>query len=317
MLRVERFELGYRLRRRAALVVGRLLPGHGFAQLDHRLAPAVLCQAALQRPQRVRNFPVLLGRGRLQAELLSAGTELVENVARPSHVVIRFRQAVDGLLPLVAEPPHAGGLLDQLAAERRRRLDNEVDIVLRRHGIAVLAQTGAGQQRIDVLQSRARPVDQVLTLTRAIKAAGDLDFIELNVEALVGVVDRQHHLGHADGGFSGAAGVDDVLHSLAAEPTRIPLAERQADGVDEIRLAAAVGADDRRDATAEGQLRAARKGLEPLQLQRLQVQGYAVIGVAGLSRPSETYAWTTARVTTCIRARHRCRRQRLARPGRR
>src|SRR5260370_30196785 len=37
--------------------------------------------------------------------------------------------------------------------------------------------------------------------------------------------------------------------------------------------------------------------------------------MAGLSRPSETYAWTTARVTTCIRARPRCRRQRA--PSRR
>jgi len=119
-------------------VVGRLLAGHGLAQLHHRLTPAVAGEAALQRLQRVRDFLVLLGRGRLQPQLLSAGTELVENVARPTHVSIRFGQPVDGLLPLVAEPPHAGCLLDQLAAERRRRLDDEVDVILRRHGIAVL-----------------------------------------------------------------------------------------------------------------------------------------------------------------------------------
>ena len=92
----------------------------------------------MHRLQRVRNFPVLLGRGGLHPELLGARTELIENVARAAHVAIRLGQAVDRLLTLVTQTPDASRFLDQLAAKRRRGLNDEVDVVLRRHGIAVL-----------------------------------------------------------------------------------------------------------------------------------------------------------------------------------
>src|SRR6266513_1033772 len=48
------------------------------------------------------------------------------------------------------------------------------------------------------------------------------------------------------------------------------------------------------------------KVLNPCSCSDFRYTGYAVIGVAGLSRPSKTYTWTTARVTTCIRACPRC-----------
>ncbi len=146
-------------------MIRRLLASQGFPKLNHRLAPGIAREAALQHLERVGDFPVLLGGDGLHAQLLGAGTEFIENVARATHVAIRLPQAVDRLLALVAKAAHPGGFFDQLAAQRRCGLDDEVDIVLRRHGVAVLTQAGAGQQRIDVFQSRARPVDQVFTLT--------------------------------------------------------------------------------------------------------------------------------------------------------
>src|SRR2546428_12016581 len=141
----------------------------------------------------------------------------MESVAGTAHAPTGRGRAFDPLLPLVAEPADAGCLFDQFAPQGGRRLDDEVDVVLRGDGITVLAQAGAGQQRVDVLQARARAVDQVLTLPRAIEAAGDLDFIDPYLAPLVGVVNRQRHLGHTDGRLSGTPGIDDIPPSLTAQ----------------------------------------------------------------------------------------------------
>ena len=265
MRSIARFKLGDRLVRRHTFVVRGLLAGESLPELDHRLAPGIAGEAALQHLERVGDFPVLLGGRRLRAQLLGAGTQLIENVARASHVAIRLPQPVDRFLPLVAETPHAGRFFDQLAAKPGGGLDDEVDIVLRRDRVAILAQAGAGQQRVDVFQSRARTVDQVLALPGAEQTAGDFDLVELDVEPLVGIVDGERAFRHADRRLAGTARVDDVLHLLAPQAAGVALAERPADCIDQVGLAATVGADDRRDAPAEGQLRAAGKGLEPLQ----------------------------------------------------
>ena len=202
VLRVARLELADRLSHRGALVLRRVHAGLGAAQLHHRLPPGIPCQAALQHLQGIGHFLVFVGRHRLHAELFSPRTELVEDVAGPPHVAVRLGQPVQRLLTLIAKPAHAGGLLDELAAQRRHSLDDEIDVVLRRDGVTVLAQPGAGQQRIDVFQAGARAVDQVLALARTEEAAGNLDFRELHVESLVRVVDGEGDLGHADRGFA-------------------------------------------------------------------------------------------------------------------
>src|SRR5439155_5014358 len=162
--------------------------------------------------------------------------------------------------------------------------DDEIDIVLGGHGVAVLTQPGAGQQRIDIFQAGAGAVDQVLALAGAEQPARDFDFVELDLKPLVGIVDRQRDISHPYGGFSRAAGIDDVLHAVTTQPARVSLTQGPADGIDEVRLAAPVRTHDGRDATAEGQLGAARKGLEPLQLQRLQVHRLS----------SDRYGWALA-----------------------
>src|SRR4029077_6423972 len=123
------------------------------------------------------------------------------------------------------------------------------------------------EQRVDVFQAGARAVDQILALTGAEEAPRDFDLVELDVEPLVGIIDGERALGHADRRLAGAARVNDVFHLLATQPTRIALAEGPPDRIDQVRLAATVGADDGGDPAAEWHLRAAGKGLEPLQPQ--------------------------------------------------
>jgi hypothetical protein len=79
-------------------------------------------------------------------------------------------------------------------------------------------------------------------------------------------VDQHHGYGGHAHGFAGlGAGEDDVLHAGTAQTAGGLLAEDPADGVAQVGFAAAVGADDGRDATpVEPQFGAVTKGLEAL-----------------------------------------------------
>ena len=80
----------------------------------------------------------------------------------------------------------------------------------------------------------------------------------------------QAHLG-GGAGLAGIAAVeDDVFHLLAAQALGALLAEHPRNGVGDVALAAAVGADDGGDALVEGQLRAVGKRLEAGNLETFE-----------------------------------------------
>src|SRR5262249_5241789 len=68
------------------------------------------------------------------------------------------------------------------------------------------------------------------------------------------------------------AGEDDVLHALAAQPTRRLLAHAPAHRIDHVGLAAPVGADDCGDAGPEAEHRTVDERLEAADLEGLDSQ---------------------------------------------
>ena len=64
----------------------------------------------------------------------------------------------------------------------------------------------------------------------------------------------------------GGAVEDDVVHRLAAQDLGALLAQGPGHGVADVGLAAAVGADDRRDRAREGQIDLLVEGLEARDL---------------------------------------------------
>ena len=70
---------------------------------------------------------------------------------------------------------------------------------------------------------------------------------------------------------------DQVLHLLAAQLLGALLAEHPADGVGDVALAAAVGADDGVDPGAEMHLGAVEEGLESVQLELLENHGVSLL----------------------------------------
>src|SRR5205807_6124704 len=71
-----------------------------------------------------------------------------------------------------------------------------------------------------------------------------------------------------------AACVDDLFHLLAAEVTGLAGAKDPFDGVDDVRLARTVGADDGGHSAVELDLGLPGKGFEAQQLQGLEEQDW-------------------------------------------
>src|SRR5437899_47415 len=75
------------------------------------------------------------------------------------------------------------------------------------------------------------------------------------------------HLGKRSTRTPLAADIDDLFHLAAADVARLAGAEHPLDGVDDVRLAGAVGADDGGDSAVELDLGLPGKGFEAQQLQ--------------------------------------------------
>ncbi|MCU0277240.1 MAG: hypothetical protein MUF02_10425 [Acidobacteria bacterium] len=132
----------------------------------------------------------------------------------------------------------------QDAALAGLEVDHLLDAALLEDEVVALADAQVEQRVLDVLVAAELLVEDVLALAAAEEAAGD---VGLAVVVGEGCAD----LGHAQGFLGGAAGEDQVLVVLAAQVLDALLAQHPEQGVDQVALAAAVGADHCRDARME------------------------------------------------------------------
>ena len=188
--------------------------------------------------------------------------------ASRSRLCLHPVELAERLLLALAVLEDAGGLLDEGAAVLRAAGEDGVELALADDDVHLPADAGVAEQLLDVEQAHLVAVDLVLALAGAVHAAGDRHLGVLDRQRAVGVVDGQRHLGPAEGGAAGGAGEDDVLHLAAAQALGALLAEDPGDGVDDVGLARAVGADDGGDARARAAASSAdAKDLKPLSVR--------------------------------------------------
>ena len=135
------------------------------------------------------------------------------------------------------------------------------------HRVGVAAHAGVEEQVADVAQAARGLVEEVFGHAGAEHAARDGDLGELRRQHAAVVLERQVHLGHPERLAGGAAVEDHVLHRVATQLLGRLLAQHPADGVGDVGLAAAVRADDARNAVAELQFGAVGERLEALDLE--------------------------------------------------
>src|SRR5262249_17476133 len=135
------------------------------------------------------------------------------------------------------EPADPGGFFEDLAAVLMRRLQQGIDAALLDDRVSSLRGPGTEEEVLDVAQPARLLVDQVLALTVAVNAAGDLHFRSGDVDDAVGVVEGDGDLGHAEAAAGAGAIEDDVGHFAAAHALGRLFAEGPFNGVDDIAFA--------------------------------------------------------------------------------
>ena len=124
-----------------------------------------------------------------------------------------------------------------------------------------------------VLQPAERVVEAVLGAAVAEHAAGEGDFIVIDLQRLFAVGHGEGDLGHAHRLALVGAVENDVRHFVAAQGFGGSLTEHPSDGIDDIGLATAVGTDDAGDTRGELKVRLVSEGLEAVKRETLEVHG--------------------------------------------
>ncbi len=155
---------------------------------------------------------------------------------------------------------------------RRRELglgvDDLADLALAHERGRTGAGRGIGEQQLHVARAHLAAVDAVGGTDLALDPARHLEHVgvvERRRRAAVGIVDEQNHLGGIAHGPVGGAGEDHLVEILGAHRLVRAFAHHEAQRLDQIGLAATVGADDARHARLDLEIGRLDERLEPNQ----------------------------------------------------
>ena len=257
-----------------ALRAGRLEPVDGNRL---QLAPQGRDLAAghehAQQPELVHELLVAAGRLGLAFERAELAPHLAQQVLQAQQVGLGGVEPALGLLLALAVLEDAGGLLDDRPPLLGAGVEDGVDLALAHDHVLLAADAGVGEQLLHVEQAARDAVDRVLAVAAAEQDARERDLVELDRQQAGGVVERERHLGPPERWALLGPGEDDVVHLLRPHRSRRLCAEHPGDGIDDVRLAGTVGADDDGHAGFEAHRGGVGERLETLEGQTLQEHG--------------------------------------------
>ena len=211
---------------------------------------------------------VLLRLLRLALERAELAPDLVHDVADPKEVLPCRVELALGLAALLLVAGDARRLLDEDPPLVRLRRQHVVELLLVHDRIGPGAGARPGQEVEDVAEAAGVAVEEVLALRGAVEPPAHRDLAPGHGQGAV-VRKRQLDLREPDRLARGRPMKDQVLHAGAAQGLGTLLAERPANGLGDIALAAAVRANDPGDAGQNSDSRLLGKRLEPVQDDRL------------------------------------------------
>ena len=203
---------------------------------------------------------------RVAGERLELRLDLLHDVLHAQEVGLRVRELLHRLALAIAELRDARCLLEEGAAVLRTAVEDILHAVLADDAHTVVADTRVGKELVDILEAAAGAVDEVLALPAAVEPARHRYLAEVHGQRAV-VVEDQRDLRDVQGTPLRRARENDILRARAAQVADVLLAEHPAHGIRDIALAAAVRADNRRDAVVEFNGNLVGKGLESICLK--------------------------------------------------
>ncbi len=208
--------------------------------------------------------------GRLAFQRFQLDIELLDHILDPRQVGLGAVQLQLGLVAALIEAGNARRLLQDPAPRLRFGVDELANLALAYQGGRMGAGRGVGEEHLHVAGAHGLAVDREGRSDITGDPAADLKrriVVELGRRRLLGIVDHHFDRGGVARGPRFGAGEDHVLHALAAHGGGPVLAHHPAQGFQQVRLAAAIGADNARQAGRDHKLGRVDEGLEALKSQ--------------------------------------------------
>ena len=206
-----------------------------------------------------------VGLAGLALQALDLAFELGGDVFQPLEIGLGGAQPEFRLVAARMQAGNAGGLFQQLPTRLGLGLDQLADAALADHGGRAGACGGIGKEKLDVFGAGFLAVDTVDRSIAAFDAARDLDLVgivEGGGRGAVGIVEIEADFRRVAGGAIAGAGEDDVVHAGRAHVLVGVLAHDPAEGLDEVRLAAAIRSDNAGQAALDDEFGGFDEGLE-------------------------------------------------------
>ena len=255
------------------LTDGLLALPDGFLNLPE-LMPRELAFKILEFLHELLVAPRLAG---LTLERADLPLDLADGVGHAQQILIGVVEFSQRLFFLRLEARDASRLLEHQPPVVRFAGDKLGDVALGHDAVAGPPHAGAHEQLLDVLEPARNFVDEIITATIAEQPARHGDFVVRQIDSgrleliLVDAADGHRHLRHAERLALVGAVENHIHHSGAPERLGRLLAQNPPNRIGNIRLAAAVRADNRRDARLKVERRLVRKRLKAQGREILQI----------------------------------------------
>ena len=191
----------------------------------------------------------------LALERANLALHLAHDVVDAHKIRFGVFEFAQGFLLLRFELGDAGRLFEDRTAIFRTTAQDQVDLALLHDGVAAATDAGIHEKVVDVAQPARRFVEQVFAFAVAEDPARHAHFLVIRAEMLRTTAECEGNLRHANCRAGVRAAEDDIRHFAAAQRFRRLLTQAPADGIKDVRLAAAVRADHRSDAFVKFQVR--------------------------------------------------------------
>ena len=228
------------------------------------VAPAGEDQPCFGHADPVAQPLVAFGGAGLTAQGSDLLVKLAHQVFQPRQVGLGRAQFLLGILAPRMKPGDASGLFQHHPPFRRFGGDHCGNLALTDQRGGVRPGGGIGENQRDVLGPDIAAVDTVGAARAALNPPNNF-----HVAVIIAGIDMQHDLGKIARRALRGTGEDHVFHAAAAQRFGAAFAHHPANGFEQVRFAAAVGADNPGQPGFDAQFSRLDKALETSELEPL------------------------------------------------
>ncbi len=207
--------------------------------------------------------PIALRLARLTGKAVALRAEDLEPLAQALEIAFGLSQASLGLSVPSEEPTDPGRRLEQTAPLLGAPIDDGGDFPLADEGRAAGAAARVGEEEMNVARADLAAADRKAGATATLEPAADEQRLPACGVPCDRPLEKQRNLGDVARRPGRGAAEQHVLHLPAAQAPGRAFARDPAQRIEDVRFAAAVGADDAREPVADGQRDRVGEGFEP------------------------------------------------------